>query len=226
MALPRRSRSGRFTKSNAPRRRTRRRNARRRARRNYYGAGVLANPPRRRRRRSNPRRHHMRRNARRRHYSRNPKMFGFELPDFKDVLFTGAGLIIPNQVAGYILGMIPDSIKKQADGTTSPVVAWAVKVASVLVPSMLVRKFVSPRAGNLVLVGGSAGLVLDAIKTYMPGVIPGLGYQPLLGEYQLGLGAYMDSPAPPMAMTAGRPGNMLPNILARTPERLDPSGRF
>jgi hypothetical protein len=233
MAMRKRARSGRFMKSNSAPRRRRRSTTRRRARRNYYGAGMLANRPRRRRRsvsrrrsavaRMNPRR---RRSRSRSIFRSNPrKIFGFEMPPLDAVLFTGVGLIVPNQVAGYLMGFLPTSITKNADGTTSQPVSWLVKVASVLLPSLAVRKFVSPRAGNFMLVGGASGLVLDAIKTFMPGVIPGLGYQPLLGEYvSPGLSGYFDRPTG--VVPYRRPSSGLTPILQNTPDRLSPAGRF
>jgi hypothetical protein len=230
MAMRKRARSGRFMKSNSPRRRARR-NPRRRARRNYYGAGMLVNRPRRRRARTNPRRRRYavaRHNPRRRrHYRSNPRrVFGFELPPIEAVLFTGIGLIAPNQIALKIMSYLPDSVTKKADGTTSQPVAWGVKIATALLLPLAVRKFVSQKAGNYMLIGSGAGLVLDAVKTFMPGVIPGIGYQTMLGEYQTpGLNAYFQrSDAQPY--NRARVPLSTSAIVAGAPDRLDPSSRF
>ena len=225
MARARRRKNGRFMKSNSPTRRRRRiarrasTNAaprrRRRARRNFYSAGVLTNAPRRRRRA----RHNPARRARR-HYRRNPSFLGFEMPQWDAVVFTGAGLVVPSIAASQIIKFIPASF------ATNPIVLWLVKVISVIAPSMLVRKFVSTRAGNFMLVGGAANVVLDAVKTYLPGVIPGLGSQPLLGQYS-GMGSYFDRGAPvALPFNTQRAANGMPRIIATTPDRLDPAGRF
>lgn len=202
----------------------------RRAKKNYYGAGVLAavNPRRRRRRavanphrrrrtrlvarshRLNPRRH-----RRARH---NPpmggKLFGFSLPPIDAVLFVGAGLVVPPLVSAQIMKYLPDSLK------TNQAATWGVKAAAVLVPGFLIRKFYNPRAGNLFMVGGAASLVVDAIKTFMPGVIPGLGYQPMLGGY---FNTNRGGRVVPLR-TAVNGGT--PQLVADAPDRLDPRGRF
>lgn len=224
MARLRRRSNGRFMKSNSPTRRRRRRTVRarvnaprrrRRARRNFYSAGVLTNPRRRRRARHNPIRRH------RRHARRNPSFLGFEMPPMDAVLFTGAGLIVPSIAASQIMKFVPASM------ATNPIVLWLVKVVSVIAPSMLVRKFISTRAGNFMLVGGAANIVLDAVKTYLPGVIPGVGYQPLLGQYGSGMGSYFDRGAPvALPFPSSRRSVQVAAIGANTPDRLDPSGRF
>ncbi|WP_460992148.1 hypothetical protein, partial [Staphylococcus aureus] len=64
---------------------------------------------------------------------------------------------------------------------------YGVKVASVLIPSMIVRKFVSRRAGNLMLVGGAASFAIDLVREFAPNLLPGssgVGAQPFLGFYE------------------------------------------
>lgn len=198
---------------------------RRRAKRNFASAGMLANRRRRRvhrRRRAlgNPRRrrstirHYSRRRAR-----RNPQLFGFQLPALTDVVFTGAGFIVPPMVTSYVMKWIPDEYK------TNQAVVWGVKAASVLVPSLAVRKFVSQRAGNLMLLGGAVSFTIDLIKTFAPGVIPGLGAQPFLGVYN----------NMPNARTLGKynprgggngGGGGLPAMIQNTPTRLMPTERY
>jgi len=145
------------------------------------------------------------------------------------LLFTGLGLIVPAQVSAQLFKMIPDSVAKNADGTTSQPVAWLVKTASVVGPSLAVRKFVSQRAGDYMLIAGLAALALDAVRTFAPGVLPAIpgtvGFQPLLGEYyggNPGLGAYFTG----NGQGAPRGSTGLTRILANTPDRLDPAGRF
>ena len=214
------------TASNPRRKTSMRKNSKRRARRadgrftkarsNFYSAGALANKksPKRRRARKNV---YFTNRKRTRRYKRNPGMLGgFALPPMQDVLFTTAGLIGPGMVSAQLLKVLPTSL------TSSAIAQWAVKAVSVFLPGMLIRKFVNQRAGNLFMVGGSAGLAMDAIRTFAPGIIPGLGSQPLLGSYfgrPVGPGQQIVPFARP------RQGG-LPSQIADAPERLSPQGRF
>jgi hypothetical protein len=206
----------------------RRRRGRRRARRNYYSAGALMNRPRRRRRSHRRRRsdaarrvrHNvympLNRKRRRRGHRRarsNPQMFGLQLPPLDAVLWVGAGAVLPPIVTNYALRYVPETWK------TNQAAMWLVKAASVLVPSMIVRRFVSRRAGNLMLIGGATYFVLDFVKTTWPGLIPGLGYQPMLGAYHTGVSAGRVSRFP--QRTTG-----LPPMIQSAPERLNPANRF
>jgi hypothetical protein len=113
------------------------------------------------------------------------------------------------------MGFVPDTWK------TRPVV-WAVKFASVVVPPMLVRQFISQRAGSLMLVGSMTSFAIDLIREFMPGVIPGLsgmGYQPMLGVYT---GTRRTS-RPAMAPSTAR---RISPIIANVPDRLSPTSRF
>lgn len=216
------------------RRKPRRRRA---AKRNYTSTGMLLNPKRRRRRASgrrnvmvtNPRRRRSIGRARRvRRYRRNPgllggrsmSLMGFSLPPLDAVAFVGAGLIVPPLVTSYIMTMLP------ADWKTSKAAYYGVKAVSVLVPAMLLKQFVSPRAGNLMLLGGAASFVIDLIKDFAPGVIPGLGVQPFLGYYPS-----MGIPSRQLGTYPGRGGaqrlpGLLSPMIASTPDRLNPAGRF
>jgi hypothetical protein len=217
-------------------RRGRKNSPRRRARRNYYSAGMLANRPRRRRRaRTNTRRRARRnvympmlnRKRGRRRARRNPgllggrsmSILGFQMPPMDAVLFTAAGLIGPGLVSTQILSFIPASWKTNADGTPNQLTMWATKIASVLIPAFLIRRFINVRAGNLFLIGGSAGLAMDALKTFAPGLIPGLngiGSQPLLGAYF----------QQPRAVSNFPRQARVPAMIADAPDRLSPQGRF
>ena len=163
-------------------------------------------------------------NANRRRARRNPSLAGFTIPPLDAVLFTGAGLIVPPMVAKFIMPMLPTSMQ------TSKIAYYSVKAASVLVPSMLVKRFVSQRAGNLMLLGGAASFVIDLLKE--TGVFATLGLsgalsQPLLGYYPSlsavgsgGLGKYPSLSANGMApVTAAR-------MISSVPERLNPMSRF
>lgn len=187
--------------ANRPRRKARRNRRRTRARRNVYMP--LLN--RKRGRRS------------RRNFRRNPAILGFSLPPMDAVLYTAAGLIGPNLVANKIVEFIPASWKTNADGTPNQLTIWATKIAAVLLPAWAIRRFINPRAGALFLIGGTAGLAMDAIKTFAPGIIPGLGYQPLLGSYF----------TRPQGQIANFPRQArVPAMIADSPDRLNPQGRF
>jgi hypothetical protein len=207
-------------KSNPHRRRRRShlRNRRhhRRAKRNWITTAPVMNPRRRHRRRHAM---HNRRHHRRHHYMRNPQLMGIELPSLADVAFVGAGLVVPPIVSSYVMTNFLSSY------STNTAVVWTVNIASAIAPALLVRKFVSRRAGNMMLVGGAAALALQAVKTFFPGVIPGLSGQPFLGAYvpsyqlprrnPLMLGRYMHG------------GTMMSNpVYNTTPERLLPENRF
>ena len=161
---------------------------------------------------------------RRRHYRRNPGLLGFSLPPMDAILFTGAGIVIPPMMTSYIMGMLP------VDWRSSKAAYYGVKVASVLIPSMLVRRFVSRRAGNLMLIGGAASFAIDLVREFMPTLLPGaaavsgFGAQPFLGFYERmpqrgNLGRYVSVPVQSRAVQRTP-------ILSQTPDRLSPGSRF
>jgi len=96
---------------------------------------------------------------------------------------------------------------------------------------MLVKKFVSQRAGNLMLLGGVVSLAIDAVRQFAPGVIPGLSGQPFLGKYyennrtRPGMGMYLDRGGQRRAL-AGPGGGQMAQIFQGVPERLQASNRF
>lgn len=150
---------------------------------------------------------------RRRSYRRNPALLGFQLPPLDAVLFTGAGLIVPPLVTKYVMdNFVPVEYRANKG------VYYLVKATSVLVPSLLVRKFVSQRAGNLMLLGGAASFAIDLVRDFVPGLLPGMGAQPFLGFYERmparGVGRYLNGGRAPAAM------------IQNVPERLSPQNRF
>jgi len=154
-----------------------------------------------------------RKHYRRRRYNANPAVMGLQLPSLMDVVSVGVGFVVPPIITSYVMGYVPESWK------TSKAAFFAVKAASVVVPAMLVRRFLSRRAGNLMLLGGAVNLALDLIKEFLPGVIPGLGYQPLLGAF-----VQRGPSGPPIRRTQSGPG--LAPMIASTPDRLNPAARF
>lgn len=191
---------------------------RKRARTNLYSPGPLVNKYHRRRRlrararafiRRIRRRHHFKINRRYRHNDPGSlTLAGIKFPPLDAVLWVGAGVVVPPLVTAQVMKYIPASWQGNMATT------WLVKVASVVVPGILLRRFVNHRAGNLFMVGGLASLVIDAIRTYAPGMIPGLGYQPLLGAYFT------------PGAAAARPRAALPPMIQDAPTRLDPQHRF
>jgi len=142
------------------------------------------------------------------------------------VLFTGAGMVIPPIMTSFLMGYLP------TDWKSSRAAYYGVKAVSVLVPSMLVRRFVSQRAGNFMLIGGAASFAIDLVREFMPNLLPsGVGAQPFLGFYERmpmpsprglmgnGMGRYMSVPV------RGANVQRTP-LLMETPERLMPGARF
>jgi hypothetical protein len=194
-----------------------------------------------RRKKTNPKRHHTRmfggrlprkfarkfRTNRRHAYRHNPESgggialpFGLRAPAVKDMAFGALGLFVPGMITSRVLAYVPASMQ----GST--VVTWLVKIASVLVPGYLLRRFYDARAGYAFMIGGAASLLIDAIKTFVPSFAqtiglayyPGgvtLGFQPLLGDYSVNqrkqLAAQAQKTTP---------------ILLGVPDRLNPAGRF
>lgn len=201
----------------------RRRHTRRRARRNYASAGMVAMNPRR-------RRHHRRNRVMRRHRARrNPSLLGFTLPPTIDIVGVGAGLIVPPMLANYVFNNF-------VAGTSMGTSKWAylgVEAVSVAVTGFAVRRFVNVRVGNMVLLGGAARFVIDAVQTLAPTLLPsvampaglsGMGAQPFLGFYEQrprlanpGLGKYY---------SGGRANSGGGRMIQSIPDRLDPSARF
>lgn len=209
---------------------------RRRARPNPYAtSGVVANPRRRRarrnysfmanrkRRRTTKRNYSFMANKRRRRssYRRNPSLMGFSFPPIMDIAALGAGFVIPPVVMRYLMPMLP------ADMQASRPVQYGVKAASVILPAWAVKKFVSQRAGNLMMLGGLAALAIDILKD--TGVLAQLGLagsfsQPMLGFYPSrsrvgGLGRYASFPSSNTNVTSSK-------MIAGVPDRLNPGSRF
>jgi hypothetical protein len=163
-------------------------------------------------------------NPRRRRFHSNPFSgggeirlpFGLALPPLSDVAFAGAGLVVPPMISTRIQAMLPASITQAAP----TVVPWVVDLASVVVPGMLLKRFVSQRAGNAFLIGGAATMVLKAIKVFAPSTAASFGLSGYMSG-QPGLGRYFTPTAVSQPQT--RP---LPAIIGTVPDRLMPSMRF
>ena len=204
----------------APKRR-RRATARRRTRR-----ASVSNPPAR-RYYARSRRRAKRNPGRRAVAHRSTSLMGVSLPPLDAVLYVGAGLVVPPIVAGMITRYLPANLQG------SKPVYYGVKAASVIVPSLLVKRFVSARAGNLMLLGGVASFAIDILNE--TGVIAGIKSafglqgsfgQPMLGFYPSlsrrgGLGSY------PSLQRGGITAPVtMSRMTSNTPERLNPASRF
>lgn len=154
--------------------------------------------------------------------ARGPQLLGISFPPVMDILGVGAGFVIPPVVMRYLMPLLP------ADMQASKPVQYGVKLASVILPAWAVKKFVSPRVGNLMLLGGVASLALDVLRE--TGVLTAIGLsgttsQPMLGFYpglsrRGGLGKY-----PSLAQNGTAPVSSS-RMLQSVPDRLNPQGRF
>lgn len=208
-------RKTRRRRSNAPR--ARRRTYRRR---NYMVPGTVPNRRRRRRtyraRRRAPRRNYYLQNPRRRRrsyrrrnpFARNPRLLGFQLPSLRDSIAAGAGLLVPPIIEGFVSPYLPSIL------TTNTAGRWATRIGVVAATGALFSKFVGRREGNLALIGGGAWLVTQAVSEFLPGLIPGMSGQPLLGAYA---SLYRVPARVPAGQTA---------LTYSMPDRLQPSTRF
>lgn len=142
-----------FKKRNPGRRRRGvRRVARRTARRNPYPmAGLVVN----------------RRRRRRGGYSRNPKIFGFQLPSVMDAVYGGIGFIAVPMIEGVLSSFAPSI-------TASALGRWAVRVGSVAAETYLAKMILGNRAATTVAIGGGSYVLVSALKEFAPGMIPGL----------------------------------------------------
>lgn len=161
---------------------------------------------------------------RRRGFQRNPKLLGFEMPAGMDVVAVGAGILVPPIATSYIMSWLPVQYQ------TSQPVYWAVKVAAVVGPSLIVRKFVSVRAGNMMLIGGAATLLLDLVRQFnlLPSGMSGMGLYTTPQRSLMGMGKYVNGLGAQVALgarsrTGGTQGNP---AYYGTPERLLPDNRF
>ena len=134
----------------------------------------------------NPRRRRSVARVRRRAYRRNPSMFGGglfgNLPALQTVLFTGVGFVGTPIVEGFATRIIPATITGNTFGK------YAVRIASVIGVTFLVKTLIGSAEAKPVAVGGGLYVATTAIAEFAPGIVPGLsGFAPGLTP---GLGAY------------------------------------
>lgn len=228
MAARARNRRGQFTKRSrtrhgrkhaAPRRRRRHTaatNPRPRRRRRHYAAN-------RSHRRRTHRVRHYKHNPRRRHYRRNPDaggagethIGGIAIPSVETIGFTVAGVVVSPMISAQIQALAPSFF------TGNQYAPWIADLAAVIVPGILIRKFVNKRAGTLYMVGGSVNLAIKAIKQFAPSLATTLNLsgQPMVGSY-------FNRPGNVRAFPQPRLATPLSALIGEAPERLNPSGRF
>jgi hypothetical protein len=156
-------------------------------------------------------------------------------PPLADIGAVSAGVLAPSLVSGQVFGLVP-SLRD------NPVTYWATKLGAAIAPGWLARKFVSRRFGDLMTVASVSMVVVDAARSYFPG----LSGQPLLGYMTPGMIARVPGsgqptrvlmPAAPITQprTVRRLGYVGTRqnaaasrsaINAGIPARLDPSNRF
>lgn len=121
---------------------------------------------------------------------------GIALPPINSVIFAGVGFIAPPMVEGFLTRFLPASI------TTNTAGKYAIRIASVVGLSFLVKQFVGAAEAKMTAIGGGVYVLSSAVSEFAPGVIPGLSaYVP--GSRQLQ--AY--TPAnQPINRTMGNPG--------------------
>lgn len=136
-----------------------RKRARRRTQSNPYPmAGLVVNPRRRRRKASPARR------ARRRSFQRNPKLLGISLPPLNKVLFAGVGFVAPPMLEGLLSQFIPAELQSSVVGK------YAIRIASVLGLTYLVRRFVGKSEGDMALIGGGVYVASTAAMEFAPSI--------------------------------------------------------
>ena len=144
---------------------------------------------------------------------------GLQLPPMQAAIGTAAGFALPVIVEGYVMPYLPLAL------TSSKIGRWGVRIGIVAGTGWAARKFLGTNIGNAVLIGGGAWLILQAIREFAPGSVPGLGAQPFLGQYlprqrQRALGQYSQSMA--AIGSSGNSGRSIRNV----PDRLNPASRY
>lgn len=157
MAYVRSFRKGAKRRKASPARKRRRSTARRNP---YPLAGLVVNPRKRRRaRRATAVARRRRSNG---GYSRNPRIFGFELPPVEKVMFAGIGFVAPPMVEGLVSNFIPASI------TSSTIGKYAVRIGIVAAIGYAISRFLGRDKGNMALIGGGVYIATTAAMEFAP----------------------------------------------------------
>lgn len=139
---------------------------------------------------------------------------GLTLPPLDTIGMVAGGLILQPWVSTQINGFIPATVTTSL-GTAAP---YVVDALSVLLPGFVLRRFVSPRIGNLYMAGAGARVLAKWVAPYLPAGFGGMagyiGAQPLLGKYTT-----------TNVRTIAR-GGQANRMISTAPERLNPANRF
>ena len=137
------------------------------------------------------------------------------LPGVEPIVGAFAGLVIPPTLMHFTAGYYPAAISTNKWGK------YAIAAVSVLVPSFIIRKYLSRNIGVTMMTVGIGNLLYSIAKEVAPDIfgLSGMrmGFQPMLGVYpqqRPGLPASRQVPMMTTAMTSG------------IPSRLDASRRF
>lgn len=158
----------------------------RRARRNPYPvAGMVVGNPR--KRRTSRRRHAVARRTRRhsKGYSRNPRIFGIELPPVQKVIFAGVGFVAPPMIEGMVAGFIPASIQSTTMGK------YAVRIGIVAALGWAVSRFLGREKGNMTLIGGGVYVATTAALEFFPSLFGAHAPVMVSAQAPAGLTAYV-----------------------------------
>jgi hypothetical protein len=162
---------------------------RRRARKNPFpGGGLMINP---RKRAMKNRRHRSRRNpivtrharrVARRTARRNPAFLGVALPPINMIAWGAGGFIGTPMVESYINRFMP------AEVTSNVLGRYAVKIATVLGLTYLVKHVLSAKEAFPVALGGSLYVVTSAINEFVPQLTaPAPVVAPAVSAYRTGM---------------------------------------
>jgi len=187
-------------------------------------SGGASNPKRRHRRRrhaaaANPRRHYRRSyaaNPRRHHRRRrNPPigLLGVTFPSIQTMAWSAGGFLAPPFVEGFARRFLPPSL------TSTTLGKYAVKIGSVVLLTLGVRKLVGQEEGRNVMLGGSVYLAASLAQDFLMPAIAGTSaryYPKQLGYYNTGA----NLSAQPFL---GGNGSAMTN---NSPERLRPENRY
>jgi hypothetical protein len=144
---------------------------------------------------------------------------GLQLP-FNMMGLAGAlaGFALPKIIVSQVSSFLPSL-------GSNPLITFALRAASVLVPGMLLRKYVGGNFATAYMVIGMGLLIKDIVVYFMPsmGVYLGQTSQPMLGYYPggkiVGMGSYLNRRARQVAVTTTP-------VLTGVPDRLNPGSRF
>ena len=137
------------------------------------------------------RRHHRRRYHRKHNPSRARRAVtqtrGFlGLPPLMPVVYGAGGYVATAGIYGFVwgtgttAGMIPDTWKKNADGTENKLTKYVVLTGSLIATTWISKAVLGRGPAALAGIGGGIYVISQAVHDFIPGVVPGMNaYVPL-----------------------------------------------